>query len=78
MPADVEPVGVAEGIARAQAAAGRLDRPFSNAYSGSGLLIMCCGRLKAMPPSHKRRQTLTFSTTSAPPIPAKTPEVKVL
>jgi hypothetical protein len=49
VPADVELVGVVEDLARFQAAAGRLDRPFFRAYSGSGLVIVGCGRLRACP-----------------------------
>src|SRR5918993_2728933 len=58
VPADVELVGVVEGLARLQAATGRFDRPFFSAYSGSGLVMVCCGRLRRIPPSRSRRQTL--------------------
>jgi len=57
-PADIELVGVVEDFAGPYAGAGVFDRLFLSAYSGSGLVILCCGRLSAMSAARSSRNTL--------------------
>jgi hypothetical protein len=55
MPADVELISIVEGLARLQVIAGVFNRLFLSAYSGSGLVIVCCGRLNAILPASRMR-----------------------
>ena len=58
-PAQVELVGVVEDIARFETAAGFFDRLFLRAYSGSGLVMVCWGRLKTIPAAFRCTRTLS-------------------
>src|ERR671912_105417 len=58
-PTQVELVGVVEAIARPEAVPCSLDRLFLSAYSGSGLVIVCWGRLRTMPAVFRCARTLS-------------------
>src|SRR5215210_7494040 len=61
-PAQAELVRVVETIARFEPVAGFFDRLFLRAYSGSGLLIVCWGRLSTMPWAFRCSRTVSYST----------------
>src|SRR5215211_748061 len=59
-PAQVELVCVVEMIPRLQPVAGFFDRLFLRAYSGSGLVMVCWGRLKTMPSAFRCTRTVSY------------------
>src|SRR3954462_936807 len=61
-PAQVELVGVIEVLSRGETVAGLFDRLFLRAYSGSGLVMVCWGRLKTIPVAFKCTRTLSQVT----------------
>ena len=62
-PAQVELVGVVEVISRFEyAVAGLFDHLFLRAYSESGLLMVCWGRLSTIPAAFRCIRTVSYST----------------
>src|SRR5258708_20148299 len=68
-PTHVALVGVGEDRVRCEAVARIVNRLFFPAYSGSGLLMVCCGRLSTMSPAFRRRRPVSTPT----PLPASPP-----
>jgi hypothetical protein len=58
----VELVGVVEVIFWFEALAGFFDRLLLRAYSGSGLVMVCCGRLCTIPAAFRCTRTVSYST----------------
>ena len=59
-PTQVELVGVVEMISRPEAVAGLFDRLFLKAYSGSGLVMVCWGRLRTIPAAFRCTRTVSY------------------
>jgi hypothetical protein len=60
--ADIEFVRVVKHLAGVQMVEGLFNRLFCSAYSGSGLLIWCWGRLSTMPACFSTRRTVSSET----------------
>src|SRR5258708_5673810 len=61
-PTEIELIGVIEDIPGAQVVAGCFNRLFFTAYSGSGLLMVCWGRLNTISAALRWTRTVSFST----------------
>src|SRR5258707_6932155 len=61
-PTEIELIRVIEDIPRFPVVAGRFTRLFLSAYSGSGLLIVCWGRLNTISAAWRWTRTVAFST----------------
>src|SRR5215204_4882974 len=61
-PTQVELVGVIEDGAGLKVVSDVFNRLFLSSYSGSGLLTLCCGRLKTIPWSASSCATVTLLT----------------
>ena len=58
-PAEIKFVGVIKNLANVQMITRFLDRLFFSSYSGSGLVILCCGRLITMSFCFKSRRRVS-------------------
>jgi hypothetical protein len=61
-PGQVEFISVIKHFLRFQVVSDVFDRLFLTLYSGSGLLMVCCGRLKTIPPALSTRRTVSVET----------------
>ena len=61
-PGEIARIGIVKDLPGLQAIAGRFHRLFFPWYSGSGLLMVCWGRLKTMSASCRCRRTVSAST----------------
>src|SRR5713101_79181 len=61
-PTDIEFIGIIEYVALFQLVAGVFNRLFLTRYSGSGLLILCWGRLSTMSAFFSTRRTVSVET----------------
>src|SRR5262249_45922227 len=61
-PTEIEFIGVIEDIPRFPMVSGRFNRLFFTTYSGSGLLIVCWGRLKTISAAWRWTRTVSFCT----------------
>src|SRR5512139_1654116 len=61
-PREVELIRIIEDLLRFQGRTGVFNRLFLTAYSGSGLLIVCCGRLMTMSAAFRWHRTVSAST----------------
>src|SRR5215217_1697526 len=61
-PAQVELVGVVEDLSRSEVVASLFNRLFLRAYSGSGLVMVCWGRLSTIPAAFRCTRTVSYST----------------
>jgi hypothetical protein len=58
----LELLGIVEDVCRSEVVAGLFERLFLRVYSGSGLVMVCWGRLKTIPAAFKCSRTVSYST----------------